>query len=54
MENQINNMRMTRNSYIERGTRTGALVPSDVELRNYLISLEVLGISEEADIDTIR
>lgn len=53
-ESQINNMRNTRISYIERASTTGTGIPSDNELRNYLISLEVLGIDEQADITTIR
>lgn len=47
-------MRNTRISYIERASNSGTGIPSDNELRHYLISLEVLGIDEQADITTIR
>ena len=53
-ETQINNMRMTRTSYVDRASATGCEIPSDSDLRNYLISLEVLGINEQADIAAIR
>ena len=49
-ETQINNLNLTRSSYVDRASYTGCLVPSDLELRNYLISLEILGIDERADI----
>jgi hypothetical protein len=32
----------------------GTRVPSDAELHNYMISLEVLGVNEAADIIAIR
>lgn len=47
-------MRATRTSYLERASKTGSFVPSDIELRDYLISLEILGIDERADINAIR
>ena len=39
---------------MERASEMGAGVPSDMELHHYMISLEVLGIDEQADITTIR
>jgi hypothetical protein len=53
-ESQLNNIRNTRMSYMERASEMGAGVPSDMELHHYMISLEVLGIDEQADITTIR
>jgi hypothetical protein len=52
-QSQIENMRTSRTSYNERASRTGQQAPNDIELRNYLISLEVLGIDEAADSETI-
>ena len=53
-ENSVNIMRNSRMSYLERASQTGSIVPSDSELRNYLISLEILGIDERADINVIK
>ena len=53
-ESQLNNLRNTRMSYMDRASSIGTGIPSDIELHHYLISLEVLGIDETADITTIR
>jgi len=41
-------------SYLERASTIGTGIPTDIELHHYMISLEVLGIDETADITTIR
>ena len=53
-ESQLNNLRNTRMSYMDRASTIGTGIPSDIELHHYMISLEVLGIDETADITTIR
>lgn len=53
-ESQLNNLRNTRMSYMDRASSMATGIPSDIELHHYLISLEVLGIDETADITTIR
>lgn len=53
-ESQLNNLRNTRNTYMDRASTIGTGIPSEIELHHYMISLEVLGIDETADITTIK
>lgn len=53
-EARVSDFRKSRNTYQTRASQSGAPVPTDKELTSYMISLDVLGMNEEADIETIR